>query len=261
MIPVNIREKFNSFETHWDPKIIGELNGQHVKLAKFQGEFVWHKHENEDELFLVIEGSFEMQFREKTVTVGENIMKKLYLPTREKWSDWLSKNHDKETELWLVFYRKEIGKPTIDYESAVEEALCYGWIDGLIKKLDDETYARRFTPRKDKSRWSETNKKRAAKIIKEGRITKFGLSKIEAAKKSGQWEVEDRPQIPQEIPPELMKAFETHPHAKKIFDGLSPSDRKEYIGWIYSAKRPDTKAKRVNESIILLEKKRKLGMK
>ncbi len=188
-------------------------------------------------------------------------MKKLYFPTREKWRDWLSKNHNKETELWLVFYRKGIEKQTIDYESAVEEALCYGWIDGLVKKLDEESYTRRFTPRKENSRWSESNKRRVSKIIKEGRITQYGLSKIEAAKKSGQWNRRDRPQIPQEIPPELLKAFKSHPYAQKIFNNLSPSHKKEYIGWIYSAKRTDTKVKRVNASIILLEKKQKLGIK
>jgi uncharacterized protein YdeI (YjbR/CyaY-like superfamily) len=95
-------------------------------------------------------------------------MKQLYVTTRDKWRRWLAKHYATETGIWLIFYKKETSKPTIPYEDAVEEALCFGWVDSIIKKIDAEKYARKFTPRKDKSNWSELNKKRAKKMIKEG---------------------------------------------------------------------------------------------
>ena len=105
-------------------------------------------------------------------------MKQLFFQTLAEWRDWLAKNYNKESVLWLIFYKKETGISSIDYESAVEEALCYGWIDSIIKKLDESRYARKFTPRKDSSKWSEINKNRVARLIKNGRMTKIGLAKI-----------------------------------------------------------------------------------
>ena len=94
-------------------------------------------------------------------------MKQLYVTNRDEWRDWLSRHHATETEVWLIFYKKETCKPTIFYEAAIEEALCFGWIDSIIKKIDATRYARKFTPRKDNSKWSALNKKRAKKMIKE----------------------------------------------------------------------------------------------
>ena len=94
-------------------------------------------------------------------------MKQLYVTNRDEWNMWLSEHHHTEREVWLVFFKKETKQPSIEYESAVEEALCFGWIDSVVKKIDDSKYARKFTPRKDKSNWSELNKKRAEKMIKE----------------------------------------------------------------------------------------------
>jgi len=92
-------------------------------------------------------------------------MKLLYVKTAQEWRKWLSHNHDTETEVWLVFFKKETGEPSLQYESSVEEALCFGWIDSIIKKLDDNRYVRKFTPRKNSSKWSELNKKRVARLI------------------------------------------------------------------------------------------------
>jgi uncharacterized protein YdeI (YjbR/CyaY-like superfamily) len=188
-------------------------------------------------------------------------MKQLYVTDREQWRNWLTEHHIGVAEVWLIFYKKETGKPTIDYEDAVEEALCFGWIDSIIKKIDDKKYARKFTPRKDKSMWSDLNKKRANKMIKAKRMTEIGFAKIKAAKKSGLWEKDGRPQISFEVPPDLAKALAKNKKAKENFDQLAPSYRRQYIGWIAVAKRAETKKRRIKESIALLEKGKKLGMK
>lgn len=161
----------------------------------------------------------------------------------------------------MVFFKKETRKPSIEYESAVEEALCFGWIDSVIKKIDASKYARKFTPRKDKSNWSELNKRRAEKMIREGRMTKFGLAKIELAKKSGNWDKEEMNDISFALPPEFKKALARNKKAKEHFEKLAPTYQKHYIVWIAVAKRKETRAKRIKESIALLEKGKKLGLK
>src|SRR5258705_8023123 len=121
-------------------------------------------------------------------------MKLVHISTRDQWRKWLAENHEKENAgIWLVFHKKHTGRPVLDYEEAVEEALCFGWIDSLIKRIDDHKYCRKFTPRKDKSNWSSTNRKRLEKITKEGRMTEFGLAKVDAAKRSNKWEIALRP--------------------------------------------------------------------
>ncbi|MGA2171952.1 MAG: YdeI/OmpD-associated family protein [Sedimentisphaerales bacterium] len=188
-------------------------------------------------------------------------MKKLYFAHRNQWREWLSQNHDGETAVLLIFYRKETSKPTISYDAAVEEALCFGWIDGIIKKIDAVTYARKFTPRKPDSKWSALNKKRAVQMIKEGKMTGHGLAKIQAAKKTGLFNQDPRPQIPIDLPAEFASALGRNKKAKENFEKLAPSYRRHYIGWIAIAKRPETKKQRINESITLLEKGEKLGLR
>ena len=188
-------------------------------------------------------------------------MNELYFKTTQAWRDWLSAHHDLEDHVWLIFYKKETGEPSIEYESAVEEALCFGWIDSIIKKIDDSKYARKFTPRKENSKWSETNKMRVGRLIKSGRMTEIGLLKVEAAKQSGQWDKLYKPDISENIPKEFECALNQNVGAREYFETLAPSYRRQFIGWISVAKRPETREKRIQESISLLEKRRKLGMK
>ncbi len=108
-----------------------------------------------------------------------------YSKTPAEWWEWLQNNYDRSTGVWLIFHKKDTGLPSIDYEDAVNEALCYGWIDSIIKKIDEEQYARKFTPRNYNSKWSASNKVRIEKLIHSGRMTEIGLVKIEAAKKNG----------------------------------------------------------------------------
>jgi uncharacterized protein YdeI (YjbR/CyaY-like superfamily) len=187
-------------------------------------------------------------------------MKQLYCSTLQEWRDWLSKNHDKENEIWFVYYKKGSSIPTVGYEESVEEALCFAWIDSLIHKIDEACYARKFTPRKDSSKWSPSNKKRVEKLILERRMTAVGLAKVETAKKNGMWDKPDRPDIDFRIPEEFRVELDKNKNALLFFEQLSSSDKKQFIGWISVAKRPETKEKRIKESIRLLEKKRKLGL-
>ena len=188
-------------------------------------------------------------------------MKEMHVTTRSEWRKWFVQNHDKSSGIWLIFYKKHTGKSTLEYDAAVEEALCFGWIDSIIKKIDEEKYARKFTPRKRDSHWSKLNRKRVEKVIREGRMTAHGLVKIEAAKKSGLWDENERPEINVQMPEELEEALAKNKKAKGHFDQLAPSYQKHFMLWILTAKRKDTKERRVEESIRLLEQGRKLGLK
>ncbi|UCE08612.1 MAG: YdeI/OmpD-associated family protein [bacterium] len=188
-------------------------------------------------------------------------MKRVHFKTSDEWREWLKSNHDKENEMWLIFFKKETGEPSIEYEAAVEEALCFGWIDSIIKKIDEKRYVRKFTPRKDSSKWSELNKNRIAKLIKNNRMTEVGLVKIETAKRNGLWDKPDRPNIQFDIPKEFQSALNKNQKAKENFNQLAPTYQKQYIGWIVIAKRQETRERRIKESIDLLEKGQKLGLK
>ena len=188
-------------------------------------------------------------------------MKQVYVRNRKEWRDWLNQNHAKSTGIWLVFYKKQTGKPTLEYDDAVEEALCFGWIDSIIKKIDDEKYVRKLTPRKADSRWSALNKKCIARLKKQGLMTEAGIVKVKEAKASGLWNEPDRPQMSLDIPKELESALTKNRKAKNFFDQLAPSYQRQFIGWIAVAKRRETKKRRLRESIALLEQGEKLGMK
>jgi len=189
-------------------------------------------------------------------------MNTVEVKNRAEWRAWLADHHDKEAEIWLVYYKKKTGIKSIDYESSVEEALCFGWVDSLIRKIDERKYARKFTPRKDDSKWSLSNKKRVMKLIDQGLMTEFGLEKVEAAKESGHWEEPgQRPELSYEMHPEFERALEENEQARETFEDLAPTYQKQYLGWIEVAKRPETREKRIKQSIRLLEKGEKLGLK
>ena len=190
-------------------------------------------------------------------------MKKLRVITREKWRQWLVENHTRGTEIWLVFFRKHTGVANVPYEDTVEEALCFGWIDSIVKRLDEERYARKYTPRKPGSRWSEINKTRAEKMDAAGLMTAAGLALIDEAKSSGEWgQKRTRPHgSVDEIPQELCDAFADYPDAERNFLALAPSYRGHYILWIGSAKRSETRLRRTQEAIGKLERGERLGLK
>jgi len=186
---------------------------------------------------------------------------RIHLTNRKDWRLWLKENHEREKVIWLVYFKKHTGKPRVPYDDAVEEAICFGWIDSIVRTIDDETYMQKFTPRKAKSNWSESNKKRAFKLISMGVMTKAGLEKIDIAKTNGSWDKVINAAKSFEMPGELESALEMNQSAKDFFDSLPPSYQRQYIGWITCAKKTDTKQKRVKEAMSLLSKKQKLGMK
>jgi uncharacterized protein YdeI (YjbR/CyaY-like superfamily) len=177
--------------------------------------------------------------------------KTLYITDRKQWRAWLHKHHASEKEIWLIYYKKHTGRPRIPYADAVEEALCYGWIDSTVKRLDDERYIQKFTPRKPSSVWSKLNKERALRMIKAGRMRRAGMLRIEDARKSGAWVRADQPRQESpasrtdRVPPELKRALNANEAAARNFDNLAPSYRRQYIGWLLSAKREDTRRKRI----------------
>ena len=189
-------------------------------------------------------------------------MKTLEVKTRSEWRDWLAENHQAESEVWLVYYKKETGIPSIAYLDSLDEALCYGWVDSLIKKIDEKRYVRKFTPRKDDSKWSVVNKKRVKQLIQDGLMTEFGLQKVEAAKRSGRWDDPvQRPKLDLTIPPEFANALKSNIKAEEVYNQLTWSHQKEYLVWIVSAKRQETRDKRIAEAIRLLMEGRKLGLR
>jgi len=182
------------------------------------------------------------------------MLKKLFI-TRKEWRNWLEKNHNKETEIWLIFYKVKVKKASLKYEDAVEEALCFGWIDSTVKRIDNEKHMQRYTPRKAKSNWAVSNKTRVKKLIKKGLMTEFGLDSIIIAKQNGSWNKLDNIETRLEIPEELKDAFKTNNKAKELFEKLAPSRKKQIIWWIESAKRIETREKRIKDTIIILFKK------
>jgi len=176
--------------------------------------------------------------------------------TRERWRRWLVEHHDSESEVWLVFHRRQTGRTSIAYDDAVEEALCFGWIDSLIKRLDDARYARKFTPRKPDSTWSTANRRRYAQLQASRRLMPAGLKRA-PTDRSG-----DAPRPSRsKVPPYIQQALRSHPAAWKYFERLAPSYRRMYIAWIDSAKLPETKTRRLREAIGLLAAGKKLGLK
>jgi uncharacterized protein YdeI (YjbR/CyaY-like superfamily) len=185
--------------------------------------------------------------------------KTLNATDREAWRAWLSENHGSEREVWLVFPNRRTGKVVMSYEDAVGEALCYGWIDSIVQRLDDKSYARKFTPRTDNLRWSELNKRRVAKLIRENRMTDIGLAKV------GYSNPEQRRPKPKRkvwsVPRFMKTALQAQPKAWENFSALAPSHQRNYVGWVMDAKRDETRQRRLAEAIHLLTENRKLGLK
>lgn len=184
----------------------------------------------------------------------------LYFVNRDQWRTWLEQNFEISTEVWLVYYKKHTKKPTIDYDEAVQEALCFGWIDGKVKRIDEERYMQRYTPRKLNSKWSLSNKKRVEKLIKENKMTNHGLSHVEAAKEDGRWDIAYSTKKMYPIPENLEKALKKDEVAWKNFNNFSKSSQLMYIGYIMDAKQEDTKIRRIKKVVERSRNNVKAGM-
>jgi uncharacterized protein YdeI (YjbR/CyaY-like superfamily) len=191
----------------------------------------------------------------------------IYFKSRESFRSWLLKNHDESPGIWIIFYKKHITIECIGYNAALEEALCYGWIDSIIKKIDNDRYARKFTPRTDTTKWSEINKKKVIDLIQSGKMTEIGLKKIDIYLKTGRvdWDnidvKKEKVRSEYHIPDFILSEFSKNEPALTNFNNLSQTYKRHYITWITNAKKEETIIHRLNESIKLLKENKKLGLK
>lgn len=182
-------------------------------------------------------------------------MKTLEARTLAQWRAWLEKHHSSEREIWLVFHKQHTGVTGVSYKDALDEALCFGWIDSLVKRIDDDRYGRKFTPRKPDSVWSSINIRRYNELRKENRLTPAGLARspegrrvVDALKSNA-------------VPVYIARAFRHDDKAWQSFLKLPPSQRRMYVAWIDSAKRNETKQRRLEQAMVKLRRSERLGLK
>ncbi|XZE56129.1 YdeI/OmpD-associated family protein [Planctomycetaceae bacterium SH139] len=172
--------------------------------------------------------------------------------TPDKLADWLEANHASESELWVKVFKKKTGKRSVTWSEIVTEALCWGWIDGIKKSIDDEAYLQRITPRQPRSIWSKRNRENALRLISEGRMRPSGMAEVEAAKADGRWENAYPPASESEVPADFVKAVERNSKAKCFYKTLSRSSRFVITTGLTSAKKQETRERRFQEFIDML---------
>ena len=183
-------------------------------------------------------------------------MNTFYPENRQQWREWLDKNHDIESSVWLIYYKKGSGKPSVTYSDAVDEALCFGWIDSKVKSIDAEKYMQFFCVRKLNSVWSKVNKEKVASLIENNLMTSAGLKAIAIAQSNGSWSILDAVEA-LIIPDDLMTALSSNLVAKEYFLNLSRTDKRNLLQWITLAKREETRQKRIREIVVSAENQRK----
>jgi uncharacterized protein YdeI (YjbR/CyaY-like superfamily) len=179
----------------------------------------------------------------------------LDLRTRDQWRTWLRRHHASSPGIWFVFHKKHSGVTSVPYEDAVREALCFGWIDSLVKRLDDDRFALKFTPRKPTSKWSDSNRRRWAELKAAGALAASGLA---AAPTDNRYA--PKPNIPA-LPAYIAKALKANGKAWAFFQKLPPTARRQYVVWIHIAKQSETREKRLRASMALLADGKRLGLK
>src|SRR5688572_29287733 len=175
--------------------------------------------------------------------------------TAKQWRAWLRKNHKSSPGVWVICHKEHTGVPAISNEDLVREALCFGWIDSLIKRVDDNRYAIKVTPRKPTSKWSDLNRRRWKELEAAGLLAAPGLAAAPTGKSYA-----PRPSIPK-LPAYIATALKSNQKAWQHFQALAPTHRRHFVVWIHTAKRPETREKRIRESIALLSTGKKLGLK
>ena len=175
----------------------------------------------------------------------------LFFDSRNEFRTWLEEHHETAEELWVGYYKVDAERSGIGYGESVEEALCFGWIDGLVKGIDDETYTRRFTPRSPDSKWSKANKERVEAMLKAGKMTPAGMELVEAAKESGEWAAAYRLADDHEIPAGLEAALRENDIAWENFQNFSNTDQHAFIAAVEEAKSDETKQKRIERTVEL----------
>lgn len=179
--------------------------------------------------------------------VGEEL-EHVLVTSRAQWREWLKLHHDSCPRIWLVIYKKATGLPSPTYDDIVEEALCFGWIDSKTRKIDAEKTGLLLTPRRPNSVWSARNKRRLDKLIPTGLMAPAGLTAVEVARQNGSFFLLDAVER-LEVPDDLSIALDADPQAEANFNAFGPSSRKMILGWVISAKRPETRARRISEVV------------
>ena len=186
----------------------------------------------------------------------EKEIEKFYPKSRQEWREWLQDNHDKKQSVWLIYYKKKSNIPTVIYSEAVDEALCFGWIDSKSKPIDEHKFMQFFSRRKPNSVWSRVNKEKIERLTNEGLMTEAGYEIIEIAKQNGSWTILDEAEA-LVIPDDLDKEFQKRKNAKEYFLSLSRSDKRNILQWLVLAKRQETRDKRIAEIVELADKNQK----
>ena len=174
----------------------------------------------------------------------------LHATSREIWRKWLSEHHQSEQSIWLIIYRKKSGIPSVYYPEAVDEALCFGWIDSKPNKRDEVSYYQFFSKRNPKSNWSKVNKNKVSLLIEQGLMMPAGIAMVELAKKTGTWAALEQVDA-LTMPDELFQLFSKYPTAYTNWENFPPSARRGILEWVYNAKRPETRTKRIVETVLL----------
>ncbi len=184
----------------------------------------------------------------------------LEFASSSEWRRWLQANHKEAKYVWLTHFKKASGKTGLTYSEALDEALCFGWIDGGMRSIDKDKYKIRYSPRKKKSVWSKKNRDRAEALVKEGRMTQAGIYKIEEAMQNGLWDIAYTSREKEEIPPDLREALKQNREADSNFQNFANSYRNNYIGWINNAKTGETRQRRIKEVVKRSSVNKKPGM-
>ncbi len=182
----------------------------------------------------------------------------LQFDSQADWASWLERHHESSQGAWLKLAKKASGITTVRHAEALEEALCYGWIDGQSAQFDESFYLIRFTPRRPRSKWSQINREKVERLIKEGRVRPAGLAQIEAAKEDGRWEAAYPPASAAVVPEDLQRALDENPKAKAFFETLKGANRYAILYRVHDAKRPETRARRIAEYVAMLAEHRTL---
>ena len=196
----------------------------------------------------------EKQYDKKMIELNE--LETFCPANSQEWREWLKENHNIKQSIWLICYKKQTNIPTISWSNAVDEALCFGWIDSTRKTIDNEKFIQFFCKRKPNSAWSKINKEKVKRLIQDGLMTAAGCKSIEIAKENGSWIILDDVEELL-IPKDLEKAFESHTGSQEFFLSLSKSAKKIMLHWIVMAKRPETRQRRIDEIAVLAAEKLK----
>jgi uncharacterized protein YdeI (YjbR/CyaY-like superfamily) len=172
--------------------------------------------------------------------------------------EWLEVNHDSSQGAWLKIAKKGAAEPSVTYDEAVELALCFGWIDSQVRRLDDQHYIQRFTPRRPRGRWSKINREKAEALIAAGKLRPAGLAEVEAAKADGRWEAAYEGQRTAKVPPDLQRELDANPAAREFFDSLSSANRYAIVYRLDDAKKPETRERRLRKFLAMLERGEKI---